>query len=182
MPNKTILSEKSVEGTCPKHRLVTRGTADGTSGAVPGRELAPQDLLELTQIRSVSPTPTPPHPLLEPPPLCPGLSSQTLSIHPFLSLPLTGPFSAYKQVHCSLTNLHKLLRWHINPLLYMLWNFLQFVSILAMVFRYPKVCNLVLISFESLHPSKDDINVHSCFILVFWLTFFAFRHTIFLAF
>lgn len=41
MPNKTILSEKSVECTCPKYRLVTSSSADGTSGAVPGCEFAP---------------------------------------------------------------------------------------------------------------------------------------------
>lgn len=121
MPNKTILSEKSVECTCPKYRLVTSSSADGTSGAVPGCEFAPLGpsgtYADTFCVPHARPSPT----LFWNFHVCaPGLSSQTLSTHPFLSLPLTGPFSACKQAHCSLANLHKLLRWHINPLLHML--------------------------------------------------------------
>ena len=115
--------------------------------------------------------------------LCaPGLSSQTLSILPVLSLPLTGPSQLINRfIVLWLTCINSL-----DGTLTLCYTccqiFLQFVSILAMVFWYPKICSLVLISFETLHTSKDDINVHSCFILVFWLTVFTFRRTIFLAF
>lgn len=114
---------------------------------------------------SSAPTPFPPHPVLELPPLSPlCLSSQAWSIRPFSvlefqSLPLTGPFSACKQFPCSLTNLHKLIRWHVNSLLYTCYELFFFCSLFLFWFCYPKVLNLVLISFEKLHPSKDDINV-----------------------
>ena len=94
----------------------------GHPGPFQGASLHHRDLLELSYVLCPSHPPLP-HPLLELPPLCPWPLLPDF-IHPSSSVPPTHwPFSAYKQVHCSLTNLHKLLRWHINPLLYMLSNF-----------------------------------------------------------
>ena len=62
MLNKTIPSEKSVEGTCPKHRLVTGGSADGPAAAVPGCELAPLAPSGAYTDPFRAPTPTPPPP------------------------------------------------------------------------------------------------------------------------
>lgn len=155
------------------------------SGAFPGRRFvllghsgAYTDMLCV----SSAPTPFPPHPVLELPPLSPlCLSSQAWSIRPFSvlefqSLPLTGPFSAYKRSPCSLTNLHKLRRWRVNSLLYTRYGFFfwQFVSILVVISKSFKF------SLDFIWKVASIKRWHTCcFILILWSKFVTFRLLIF---